>query len=37
MRVKDKQEETKLSGTKKFWVYVENLKYRAEKHMASNK
>ena len=37
MKVQDKQEEIKLSGTNKFLVYVDILKYRAEKHTVSNK
>ena len=37
MKVQDKQEEIKLSGTNTFLVYVDILKYIAEKHMVSNK
>jgi hypothetical protein len=37
MKVQDKQEEIKLSGTNNFLVCVDILKYRAEKHMVSNK
>jgi hypothetical protein len=37
MKVRDKQEEIKMSGTNKFLVYVDILKYRAEEHMVFNK
>jgi hypothetical protein len=37
MKVQDKQEEIKLSVTNNFLVYVDTLKYHAEKQRVSNK
>jgi len=37
MKVQEKQEETKLGEANTFLVYVDILKYLAEKHIVSNK